>query len=186
MGACSSHRVSELGCTEHEPSSAPARTSMGGPALGVGGFHRSPSRGAAPFNVRKALACTRFRPFCWRRGRIPIVRFSFSRSASRLSARRQDLYQICGECSERLAWASSRQASLVGMRLAASMRAARAGWPRSSKSSSAVCNSNRFAPWRRASSRAAPMSARRASGRVVEDLHLAPRRHARARHQPLF
>jgi hypothetical protein len=108
------------------------------------------------------------------------------RSASRLSARRQDLYQICGECSERLAWASSGQASLVGMRLAASMRAARAGWPRSSKSSSAVCNSNRFAPWRRASSRAAPMSARRASGRVVEDLHLAPRRHARARHQPLF
>jgi hypothetical protein len=59
---------------------------------------------------------------------------------------------------------SSGHALLAGMRLAASMRAARAGSPRSSKSSRAARCSNRVAPCGRASLRAALMSARRASG----------------------
>jgi hypothetical protein len=102
----------------------------------------------------------------WQRVLIRNVRYSFSGSAPRLSAWLEDRSQIRGECSERLAWAhsSSGHALLAGMRLAASMRAARAGSPRSSKSSRAARCSNRVAPCGRASLRAALMSARRASG----------------------
>jgi hypothetical protein len=84
----------------------------------------------------------------WQRVLIRNVRYSFSGSAPRLSAWLEDRSQIRGECSERLAWAhsSSGHALLAGIRLAASMRAARAGSPRSSKSSRAARCSNRVAP----------------------------------------
>jgi hypothetical protein len=64
----------------------------------------------------------------WQRVLIRKVRYSFSGSAPRLSAWLEDRSQIRGECSEGLAWAhsSSGHALLAGMRLAASMRAARA------------------------------------------------------------
>ena len=70
-------------------------------------------------------------------------------------------YPSCGldDFGAASARASSGNALSVGMRLTASTRAARAGWPRRSKSSRAARSSNRVAPWRRASSRAAPRSA---------------------------
>ena len=62
--------------------------------------------------------------------------------------------------------ASSGMSLSLTRRLAASLRASRAGWPRSSKSSRAARSSNNGAPWRRARSRAAPNPAARASGSV--------------------
>jgi hypothetical protein len=63
-------------------------------------------RGSTSSTHQKALACKQFRSVYWRSGRISIVRYSFSRSASRLCAWRQDRSQVRGECSERLAWAA--------------------------------------------------------------------------------
>jgi hypothetical protein len=69
----------------------------------------------------------------------------FLRRSACVSAWLQHRSQVRGECSETLAWAwaSSGHVLLVGIRRAASMRA---GWPCSSKSSSAARSSNTIAP----------------------------------------